>query len=164
MIIYLVHAHSRFGSRRLRTFLLLACMTILGSGTRLLSQSTSKALPVLVKAEVPRYPFPDRVMGIQGTIRMRVQTAGTAVQQVTVLSDGGHPVLASAAEANIRSWEFQKHDHAAFDVTYKYLLRSGSDGRMLNAVLRLPVYVEVIAPRWPRGEPDRGQEIGPPSK
>ena len=129
------------------------------------AQERTRAYPEVTYGGMPRYPSIARMGGLQGTIRLSVETAGESVANVKVISDGGEHLLAQAAEANIRTWKFEKHDHDSFSVTYRYVLKSGgARGSSAELVLRLPLYVEVIARPWPHGEPHRKTELGPAVK
>jgi len=130
-----------------------------------ISQKRTRDYPRVISGDMPQYPGVARIAGIQGKILLNVETAGESVAKVTVTSDSGQSILAQVAEANVKSWKFEKHDHDKFTVDYEFVLKHGAAaGVDAEVVLRLPTYVKVISRPWPRGEPDRGQEIGPPSK
>jgi hypothetical protein len=60
-------------------------------------------------------------------------------------------VLATAAEKNVRTWQFAIHEPTAFTVTYGYKLVSEWKGDPDNpsVVLRFPTAVEISTSRWP---------------
>ena len=57
---------------------------------------------------------------MQGVVNMRVTTDGHQVTGVKVLS-AGHPLLAEAAEKNVKTWQFSDHAPTSFTVAYYYI-------------------------------------------
>ncbi len=83
------------------------------------AQPTQK-LPVVKSGEMPLYPALPRVARIQGEVTLRVTTDGTAVASVT--AESGHPMLAQAAQENVKTWKFERHEPTSFPVLFSYHL------------------------------------------
>jgi len=83
-------------------------------------------------------------MRLQGMVRMQVTTDGHKV--VDVKLSPAHPVLAQAAEKNVRTWKFADHTPTSFTVTYFYV-REGNYKRdpvtKCSAKMELPTKVTV---------------------
>lgn len=136
-----------------RIILALAVLT-LGLGANMsTAQQTNETLPVVVTASVPFYPPAARVAHIEGTVRLRIATDGKTVSAITVQS--GPPMLATAAEENVKTWQFKEHKSSTFDATFQYRLLSESECDMDNGVvtLHLPINVEVTAKGWETCDP-----------
>jgi len=105
-------------------------------------------LPVAKSGEMPFYPPLANAARIQGDVHLRVTTDGSGVASVTV--EGGQPMLAKAAEDNVRTWKFDPHEPTSFSTLFSYRLlaepnckteKSGNGEVHLN----LPTQVEITA-------------------
>ena len=136
-----------------RIILALAVLT-LGLGANMsTAQQPNETLPVVVTASVPFFPPAARVAHIEGTVRLRIATDGKTVSAITVQS--GPPMLATAAEENVRTWQFKEHKSSTFDATFQYKLLSESECDMDNGLvtLHLPTDVQVTAKGWQTCDP-----------
>jgi hypothetical protein len=110
-----------------------------------------KSLPVVTSASVPMYPRTPRIAHIDGVVRLRLSTDGARVSSMDV--ESGPPMLAQAAQENVRTWLFEKHSPTTFDVTFHYTLLPTKCDSECNcddlgngtAILRLPTEIEVSA-------------------
>jgi hypothetical protein len=96
-----------------------------------------------------RYPSLAREAQIQGQVRMRVSTDTYCVAKIS--TDSGDPILAQAAEANVRTWFFASHKPGTFDLTFNY--------RFLKpevSFLEKPGVVEILAMPVSLGGPESG--------
>jgi len=73
----------------------------------------------VTKFECPKYPPKAESMRLQGMVKMQVTSDGHQVVGVKLTS--GHPVLAQAADQNVRTWRFADHAPTTFAVTYLYV-------------------------------------------
>jgi hypothetical protein len=117
-------------------------MTTVGS-----SQQSVDRPPNVVSAAVPFYPPGPRMANVEGDVWLKVSTDGKRVSSVEV--ESGQPMLAQAAEDNVRTWEFREHKPTTFDVRFRYRLlpEFECDPDSGTAQLHLPVEVEVTAKR-----------------
>jgi hypothetical protein len=93
--------------------------------------------------ECPAYPPSARENHIGGLVTIRVTTDG---KKVIDLKTTGLPVLAQAAEANIRTWKFADDAPKSFTVTYVYVQEGEYEPDPVyncRAKLELPNKVEV---------------------
>src|SRR6266568_6434878 len=127
-------------------FARLACVTA-ALATFSFSQTTH-GVPVVVSGEMPLYPLLARQARIQGEVQLQVQTDGSLPVSVTV--ESGPPMLAKAAQENVKTWRFLKHDPTIFETHFSYILDSSSceAGKPESArvLLELPSQVELKAP------------------
>lgn len=119
------------------------------------AQKTTSDLPRVIRASVPFYPELARQTRIEGTVTLRVSTDG---KLVSVIGTGsGHPMLVEAATENVKTWEFNPHPPASFEVTFRYRLfipkcdsecncDRGEGGETESVVLHLPIDADVSAP------------------
>ncbi len=128
------------------------------------AQQSNEPLPVVVTASVPFYPPAARVAHIEGTVRLLITTDGKKVSAVTVQS--GPPMLATAAEENVRAWQFKEHKPATFDTRFQYKLLSESECDMDDGVvtLHLPTEVQVTAKTWKTCDPAVESRLSGPAK
>jgi len=77
-------------------------------------------LPTVTSFECPKYPPKAKSARLQGMVRLRVATDGHVVTEATV---HGHPLIAPAADENVRTWKFADHPPTTFDVTYFYVFQ-----------------------------------------
>jgi hypothetical protein len=86
-----------------------------------------------------------RAARIEGTVRLRVSTDGEKVVDVTV--EQGQPLLAKAAQDNVRTWQFAKHSPTVFETTFAFHLLTDCEQVYENGriTLTLPAEVEVTA-------------------
>ncbi len=136
-----------------QTIVALAVLTLGLGASMSTAQQSSESLPVVVTASVPFYPPAARVAHIEGTVRLRIATDGKMVSAITVQS--GPPMLATAAEENVRTWHFKEHKSSTFDATFQYKLLSESECDMDNGLvtLHLPTDVQVTAKAWQTCDP-----------
>jgi hypothetical protein len=83
-------------------------------------------LPTVTGATVPLYPPIARVASLQGTVVLLVTTSGNKVESTKILS--GHPLLAQAAESNIRTWTFIGDPPQSMKVVYRYEISEKCEG------------------------------------
>ncbi|HUK42796.1 MAG TPA: energy transducer TonB, partial [Candidatus Acidoferrales bacterium] len=108
-------------------------------------------MPSVTSASVPLYPRITQQAHIEGVVRLRISTDGNRVASVGVQS--GQPMLAQAAQENVKTWQFEPHSPTTFDVTFRYnLLPSKCDAECScdsaekpSVLLQLPIEVEVNA-------------------
>lgn len=75
-------------------------------------------LPVVKTGDMPFYPQLPRIARIEGDVRLRVTTDGSAVTSVRV--ESGQPMLAKAAQDNVQTWKFEPHDPTSFATLFSY--------------------------------------------
>ncbi len=81
-------------------------------------------VPEITQHEQPDYPMLPWEAHIEGQVRMRITTDTYCVSSVTTQSS--EPLLAEAAEANVRTWWFVLHKPGTFNMTFNYrFLRPG---------------------------------------
>ena len=114
-------------------------------------EGQESALPKVLSASVPFYPRVPQSGHIDGTVRLRVLTDGAGVVHVNV--ESGPPMLAQAAQENIKTWRFETHIRTSFPVTFRYQLLKTKctanckceSAETPSIVLKLPREVEVSA-------------------
>jgi TonB family protein len=103
-------------------------------------------LPVVKSGDMPFYPPLANMARIQGDIHLRVTTDGSGVTSVVV--ESGQPMLARAAQDNVRTWKFEPHEPTSFSTLFAYHLlaepncktdKSGNG----EVHLKLPTQVEI---------------------
>jgi len=103
-------------------------------------------LPVVKSGDMPFYPPLANMARIQGDIHLRVTTDGSGVAFVVV--ESGQPILARAAQDNVRTWKFEPHEPTSFSTLFAYHLlaepncktdKSGNG----EVHLKLPTQVEI---------------------
>jgi TonB family protein len=108
-------------------------------------------LPVFKSGDMPFYPPLANAARIQGDIRLRVTTDGSGVASAVV--ESGQPMLAKAAQDNVRTWKFEPHEPTSFPTLFAYHLlaepncktdKSGNGEVHLN----LPTQVEITTNPW----------------
>ena len=81
-------------------------------------------VPEITQHQQPNYPGLAWEAHIEGQVRMRVSANDYCVAKITTQSSD--PLLAQAAEANVRTWLFGFHKPGTFDITFNYrFLRPG---------------------------------------
>lgn len=110
-----------------------------------LGQEANQELPVVASASVPFYPRTPLLAHIQGIVKIRVTTDGKKISSLEV--ESGPPMLAKAAEENIRSWQFEEHKPMKFLVTFEYAIEEpvGCTTNNETVVLHMPLDVHVSA-------------------
>jgi len=78
------------------------------------------SVPEITQYKRPEYPMLPWEAQIQGQVRVHVSADSYCVAKVTAKSS--EPLLAQAAEANVRTWWFDSHKPGSFDVTFNYRL------------------------------------------
>jgi hypothetical protein len=127
-------------------------------------------IPVVKSGEMPLYPALARIGGIEGEVKLRVATDGLKVLSVSV--ENGQPILAKAAQDNVRSWTFLQHEPTVFSTRFSYHLdREEScepDTPDNNRViLDLPVDIKISALHRtlsPNCNPNRDLDLSEPLK
>ena len=123
---------------------------ILGMGA-IMAVGQQKPVPSVTSASVPLYPRTPQMAHIEGVVRLRISTDGNRVASVEVQS--GQPMLAQAAQDNVKTWQFEPHTPTTFETTFRYkLLPSKCDAECNcdsvekpSVLLQLPSDVEVNA-------------------
>jgi outer membrane biosynthesis protein TonB len=77
-------------------------------------------VPEITQHVHPHYPLLPLEARIQGQVRMRVTTDSYCVAKIS--TDSSEPLLAQAAEANVRTWWFASHKPGTFNLTFNYRL------------------------------------------
>jgi hypothetical protein len=130
----------------IRVLVLLLVLFGLGLGVSMSAAQESKPSSIrIASAGVPLYPPAPRVAHIEGVVRLRLTTDGERVSAIEV--ESGQPMLARAAQENIKTWRFEKHSPATFEATFRYRILTPSECGTDNGtvLLRLPTQVEVSA-------------------
>lgn len=128
----------------------------------------SKRLPTVQSGEMPLYPSPARMARIEGKVTLRVSTDGETVREVTVIE--GQPLLAKAAQQNVRTWRFETHPATSFDTVFTFHLvpQAGCGPLHSNGqvVLTLPEKVDITAAVVNLGgcDPEEGLDLSEPLK
>ena len=119
------------------------------TGWSVLAQQSTVSLPMVASGQVPLYPPVARHANVEGVVHLKITTDGHRVVAAHV--EDGHKLLATAAEENVRTWQFSLPDPTTFTVTYTYKLVTEWKGDPNNpaVVLRFPTEVEVSTRRWP---------------
>jgi len=124
---------------------------VLGLGATV-AVSQDRPLPSVISASVPFYPRIPQQAHIEGVVRLRISTDGNRAASVEV--ESGQPMLARAAQDNVKTWQFDPHSPMTFEATFRYkLLPSRCDAECKtcdsvekpSVLLRLPSQVEVNA-------------------
>jgi TonB family protein len=124
----------------------LLILLVLGLGTTMsTAQQGREHLPTVATAGVPFYPPIARVARMQGVVRLHVTTDGKRVSAISV--ESGPPMLAQAAEENVKTWQFKDHAPTTFAATFQYKMLPESECEMDSGtvLLRLPTEVDVSA-------------------
>ena len=110
-------------------------------------QNEDRRAPVVAAASVPLYPRTALLAHIEGTVKIQVATDGRKVSSLQTQS--GPPLLARAAEENVRTWEFDEHKPTTFLATFEYRLQDPGGCSVENeeVLVRMPTYVRVTAKR-----------------
>jgi TonB family protein len=114
---------------------------------------TPQKLPVVKSGEMPFYPPLANAARIQGDVHLRVTTDGSGVASAVL--EIGQPMLAKAAQDNVRTWKFKPHDPTSFSTLFAYRLRAEPNCKTDKSGngevhLNLPTQVEIITnPRVP---------------
>lgn len=129
------------------------------------TQPPSPEPPRVISAAVPFYPHMARLAKIENVIVLRIATDGKSVAGVHVTSGYPGSILASAAEANVKTWQFVEHVPMTFETTFRYKLLPGyQDINRLDSgviTLHLPTEVEVSAVPINARDIDREAPITP---
>ena len=106
------------------------------------------ALPIVASASVPLYPPLARTANLEGVVHVSVTTDGRRVTNAH--AEDGPTILATAAEDNARTWQFQVHEPTTFTVTYRYTLQTKweSDPNNPIVVMHFPNEVQISAIRF----------------
>ncbi|HJU84173.1 MAG TPA: energy transducer TonB [Holophagaceae bacterium] len=104
-----------------------------------------KHLPVVVAGDAPFYPSSAQTAGIEGIVRLRLTTDGESVSMVEV--ESGKPMLVRAAQENVKTWKFRKHDPTSFAVSFQYILmpESGTELGTCEITMHFPSEVVIKA-------------------
>ncbi len=109
----------RYNIRMLPFPLFLALALALAPNTSVAQQPNNPA-PVVTSASVPLYPRIPLIAQITGVVRLRVSTDGSRVTSMEM--ESGPPILANAAEENVKTWQFEPHKPTTFETTFTYKL------------------------------------------
>ena len=109
------------------------------------SQQASQTLPVVASTGTPDYPPSAENARIQGAVKASVSTGQGKVTWVQV--EDGPPELWRAAQAYLRTWQFQSADPAMFRVTLQYRIEEVKIcGPQTVAVFaHFPTEVDIVA-------------------
>jgi outer membrane biosynthesis protein TonB len=75
-------------------------------------------VPEILQHREPEYPTLPWEERIQGQVRMRLVTDSFCVAKI--ITQTNEPLLAEAAEANVRTWRLSVHEPGTFQVTFNY--------------------------------------------
>jgi TonB family protein len=125
-------------------------------------------LPVVKSGEMPFYPPLPRMAHVEGEVQLRVTTDGSGVASVVV--ESGQPMLARAAQDNVRTWKFEPHKPTSFSTLFSYHLLTEfkcEPGKPNNGEfhIKLPTEVEVTASTTLRDaycDPTQGLDLSEP--
>jgi outer membrane biosynthesis protein TonB len=106
-------------------------------------------VPNISQHKQAAYPSLPWEAQIQGQVRMHVSTDSYCASKIT--TESSEPLLAQAAEANVRTWWFAPHKPGTFDVTFNYRLL-----RPAISFLEKPGVVEISAVQPSLGGPQSG--------
>jgi TonB family protein len=106
---------------------------------------------VVKSGDMPLYPPLPRVARIQGDVHLRITTDGAAVASVTV--ESGQPMLAKAAQENVKTWKFEPHEPTSFPALFSYHLEEELVTHLCDpdvpdngtVVLKLPREVDITS-------------------
>jgi len=109
------------------------------------TQNADSALPVVASASVPFYPRTALLAHIEGVVKVRVTTDGERTSAAN--AESGPPMLARAAEQNLRSWQFEEHAPTTFVATFQYRIDEPGLCNVGNStvVMHMPSDVQVSA-------------------
>ncbi len=88
-----------------------------------LEKGPSGGVPLLVHADIPLYPPVALAARLSGTVRVKVQVNKGAVVN-TETDSSAHAILLSAAEKNVKTWQFAPDANGPFELTYVYQLET----------------------------------------
>jgi TonB family protein len=103
---------------------------------------------------------------IQGDVHLRVTTDGSGIASVVL--ESGQPMLAKAAQDNVRTWKFKPHDPTSFSTLFAYRLRAEPNCKTDKSGngevhLNLPTQVEIITnPRAACYDPNDELDLSEP--
>ena len=89
---------------------------ILGMGA-IMVVGQQKPVPSITSASVPLYPRTPQMAHIEGVVWLQISTDGNRVVSVKVQS--GQPMLAEAAQDNVKTWQFEPHTPTTFETTFR---------------------------------------------
>jgi Gram-negative bacterial TonB protein C-terminal len=123
----------------------------LGIGVTGAIAQQKSAMPNVTSASVAFYPRISQLAHVEGVVKLRISTDGSRASSIEI--ESGPPMLAQAAEENIKTWRFDKHDPTTFETTFRYrLLPSKCDSKCNcdsvekgSVHLQLPTNVEISA-------------------
>ena len=129
-----------------RNFAIACVIAILTVGSQTIThgaQQHKDVLPTVTVATVPTYPSLPREARLQGTVQLWVTTDGSRVSRVKV--ESGAPLLAQAAQENLKTWQLKPHAPTSFRVTFHYVITNESDCGPSNGIitLHLPTELEI---------------------
>ena len=118
----------------------------------LAAQQKPEPVPKVWSASAPFYPPLAAQASIQGVVTLRVTTDGKRV--VRFDAESGPPFLVVKTKENVKTWAFQPHTPATFEISFDYKLSAPSSPCVSNSpeerakeyvVLHLPTQVELHA-------------------
>ncbi len=112
---------------------------------RVIRFRTEEKPPLVVAAEVPKYPEMARRAGISGEVVLKVVVQAGKVISTKLLS--GERLLGAEAAANIETWQFRPETSKTLTTTFVYHLEQRPTGSSANAriELQLPLLIRVTA-------------------
>ncbi len=127
----------------MRMFAGVGLMILGGVLSPVFGQKAQQEVPLLTAGVMPLYPRMALAARIQGVVKIRVTTDGKKVASLE--AESGPPMLARAAEENIRTWEFDEHKPTTFETTFEYVIEEPAECEYSNgaAVLKLPLEVRI---------------------
>jgi|SRR5580692_1120515 hypothetical protein len=144
-------------------------VVILGLCTILPAQNAPAVpkLPEVKSGDMPFYPSLLRIAQVEGEVDLRVTTDGSGV--VSITSDYGNLLLVKAAEDNVRTWKFEKHDPTSFATVFFYHLNKEmvtyscdpDEPDNGTVILKLPGAVDITSHLRIRDCPEPAEPIDP---
>lgn len=111
-------------------------------GSELIAQQPDE-IPRVVHADVPDYPRLAQLALIQGKVKVKFTVKGGEVQ-ATVLQSG-HPLLATATIANIKTWHFGREVNGSITTEFEYRIKvdKGKTNQNPRIEMQLPTFVRI---------------------
>lgn len=134
---------------RLRLFLLFVFLFVCAIPSPAQTAQPARKLPVMKSGSMPFYPPLLRIAQVEGEVDLQVTTDGSGVISTKV--DYGNPLLAKAAQDNVKTWKFEPHEATSFSTVFSYHLEKelvACDPDVPDSgtvVLRLPATVDITS-------------------
>ena len=122
-------------------------------------------LPMVKSGAMPLYPSLPRIAQVEGEVDLRVTTDGSGVVSTEV--EYGNPLLAKAAQDNVKTWKFEPHEPTSFSTAFFYHLEWESSTYSCkpdlpdngSVVLKLPARVDITSHLWIPHCPDADEGL-----